>query len=72
MNFTAKHHGLRSALADLEATGAVQLVEIPAGIEPAYYQKYAHTLAERWQMKIATRAVRGKKQATMMITERAG
>jgi hypothetical protein len=72
MNFTTKHDGLRSAIAELEATGAAQVVEIPANIKPEYYQKYAHTLASRWQMRIATRAVRGPKAAVMMITERAG
>ena len=70
MNFTAKHHGLRSALADLEATGAVQVIEIPANIKPEYFQKYAHMLAARWQMRIATRALRGPNAVHVMITER--
>jgi len=70
MNFTAKHHGLRSALADLEATGAVQVIEIPPNIKPEYFQKYAHMLAARWQMRIATRALRGPNAVHVMITER--
>jgi hypothetical protein len=66
------HQPLRTALANIEATGEPQVIEIPRDVKPAYYQKYAHTLAERWQMKIATRAVRGPRAVHMMITERAG
>ena len=35
-------------------------------------QKYAHMLAERWGMKIHTRALKGRNEpAYMFITERA-
>ena len=55
-----------------EETHKIQTVEIPEDRSIQYYQKYAHMLAERWGMKIHTRAVRGRNEcAYMIIVEKA-
>ena len=67
-----RHTRLHDALAALDETHKVQAVQIPEDRTPQYYQKYAHMLAERWGMKIHTRALKGRNEpAYMFITERA-
>lgn len=69
----ARHVRLHDALTELEETHKVQAVEIPADRTPQYYQKYTHMLAERWGMKVKTRALPAGRggPAYMFITERA-
>jgi hypothetical protein len=65
------HHALHHAMTALQESHGVQAVAIPANLTAPYFQKYAHMLAERWGMKISTRALSGKQGTAMMfITER--
>lgn len=67
-----RHSRLHDALCELEETHKIQTVQIPEDRSIQYYQKYAHMLAERWGMKIHTRAVRGRNEcAYMIIVEKA-
>ena len=67
-----RHSRLHDALCALDETHKVQAVEIPDDRTPQYYQKYAHMLAERWGMKVKTRAMRSRKgPGYMFIAERA-
>lgn len=67
-----RHSRLHAALCDLESTHKIQTVEIPEDRSIQYYQKYAHMLAERWGMKINTRAIRGRGGPAYMIIVQKG
>jgi len=49
-----RHTRLRDALCALDETQKIQAVEVPNDQKPRYYQKYAHTLAERWGFSVST------------------
>jgi hypothetical protein len=66
-----RHVGLHEALNALDETHKPQPVEVPVDVDPHYFQKYAHMLAARSGMKVATRVLRGRGPAYMFVTERA-
>jgi len=49
-----RHSRLHDALCALDETQKLQAVEVPSDQKPRYYQKYAHTLAERWGFRVRT------------------
>lgn len=54
-----RHLRLHDALIAIAESGETQQVAIPEDKEAQYYQKYAHMLATRWGLKIATRVLDG-------------
>lgn len=62
-----RHGCLHDALTELDRGGTPQFVPIPANVTPAYWQKYAHMVAQRSGMKISTRALKGRGGLAFMI-----
>lgn len=67
-----RHVRLHDALTALEETHKIQTIEIPDDCRSVqYYQKYVHTLAQRWNIRVRTRAVRGRGgPAYLILVER--